>query len=229
MDEGGIGDDSAVVGVLGFVAPIGGEGTEIMLAFHHVERFLESLGIEKTRKVPRAACRERRKNREGAEVVGVGFSGGLKAGMEIRGDFLATDDADGGGKFGVERGNPVEGVHGEMVRSVEVGDLALGMDSGISAAGTVKAEWLFGDDFEGVFDAFLDGVAIGLDLPTGVGGAVVGDGEFEAHDALPAEVVVEDFEGSGLVDDLALIFRFSSGFTELLRSGDGGEAFVEEC
>ena len=181
VGEEGLGDDAAVVGLFRFVSTLGGEGAEVMRAFHHVECFLKGLGVEETWEVPSPSGGGRRENGKGAEVVGVGLTGGLKTGVEIARDFLAFYDADGGRQLGVERGNPVEGVHGEMARGVEMSDLAESVDSGIGAAGSVEAKGLFGDDGEGFFNALLDGVGIGLNLPTGVGSAVVGDGEFEAH------------------------------------------------
>ena len=60
-------------------------------------------------------------------------------------------------------------------------DLSERVDAGIGTARSVESEWFLGDDGEGVFDLFLDGVAIGLDLPAAEGSAVVGDGEFESH------------------------------------------------
>ena len=43
---------------------------------------------------------------------------------------------------------------------------------------------------------------------------------------LPAEVVLEDFEGGGLVDDVLLILGFFTSETEFLGGVDGGEGFV---
>ena len=45
---------------------------------------------------------------------------------------------------------------------------------------------------------------------------------------LPAEVVFENFEGGGLIDDAALFFGVLAGFAEFFRGGHGGEAFVNE-
>lgn len=45
---------------------------------------------------------------------------------------------------------------------------------------------------------------------------------------LPAEVVFENFEGGGLIDDAALFFGVLAGFAEFFRGGHGGETFVNE-
>ncbi len=93
--------------------------------------------------MPGEACFEWGEDGVGIDVVVVDFRGGGEAAVEVGGDFLAGDDADGGGEFGVEGGDPVCGVHGSGFRGVEVGDLAEGVDAGIGAARALEAEGLF--------------------------------------------------------------------------------------
>ena len=114
-------------------------------------------------------------------MVGVGFGLGGKAGVKVVGHFFAIENTDGGREFGVERRNPVEGVHREVFGRIEVSDLAEGVDAGVGASGTAETDRFFGDFLEGFFNEFLDGDAIGLNLPTGEGSAVISDSEFEAH------------------------------------------------
>jgi len=213
LNEVGPSDCTMIVCVRGFGTAVGREGAEVVGALVEGEGLGEVFGIEKAGEMPRAFCVERGKDGEGAEFVGVGFFFGRKAGVEVSGDFLASHDANGGGKFGVESRNPVEGVHCEVVWSGEVGDLAEGVDAGVGAAGAVKADRFLGDVRHGGFDTLLDGVGIGLDLPAAEVGAVVGDGKLKMHD-LPTEVVFENFESGSLVDDAALLFGFLSGGAE---------------
>ena len=114
-------------------------------------------------------------------MVGIGFGLGGEAGVKVVGHFFAIEDTDGGREFGVERGNPVGGVHREVSGGVEVSDLAEGVDARVGASGTVETDRFFGDFLEGFFDEFLNGDAVGLDLPTSEGSAFIGDGEFEPH------------------------------------------------
>ena len=111
-------------------------------------------------------------------MVGVGFSSGTVAGVEVGRDFSAGGDADAGGKFGVEGGNPVKGVHVEVMGGGEVGDLSEGVNTSICAASSVDTDGFFGDFSEGVLDLSLDGIEFWLNLPTTEGGSIVGDREF---------------------------------------------------
>lgn len=177
----GAGDGAGVVGVGGFIAAIGGEGPEVVFAEVNGEGLGEVLGVELAGEVPGSFRQEGREDGLETEVVGVGFGLGGKAGVKVVGHFFAFENTDGGREFGVERGNPVEWVHREVVGGVEVGDLAEGVDAGVGASGAVETDRFFGDFPKGFFDEFLDGNAVGLNLPTGEGSAVIGDGEFEVH------------------------------------------------
>ena len=68
-----------------------------------------------------------------------------------------------------------------MFGGIEVSDLPECVDAGVGSSGAVETDWFFGDFLEGFFDEFLNRDAVGLDLPTGEGSAVIGDGEFEVH------------------------------------------------
>ena len=101
--------------------------------------------------------------------------------MEVIGHLFAFENADFRRELGVECGNQVEGVHGEAVRCVEVGDLSKGVDPGVGATASVEAKGFLGDFGEGLFNVFLDRFSIGLDLPAAKADSVIGDGEFEVH------------------------------------------------
>ena len=62
-----------------------------------------------------------------------------------------------------------------------MGHLTEGVNSGVGSARPVEANGFPGNFGEGFFDSLLDGVSIGLNLPSGKGGAVVGDGDFQMH------------------------------------------------
>ena len=180
--EVGTGDLADVVGLGGFVAPVGGKGAEVVRALEDGQGFGEIIGVELAGEVPGAMGEERRQDGGEAEAVGVGLGNGGEAGVEVIGHLFAFNDADFGRELGVEGWNPVEGVHGEAVRCVEVGDLAEGVHAGVGATASVEAKGFLGDGGEGLFDQFLNGLGIGLDLPTAKAGAVIGDSEFEMHE-----------------------------------------------
>ena len=177
----GPGDGADIVGVGSFITAIGGEGPEVVFAEANGECLGEVFGVELAGEVPGSFRQEGREDGLETEVVGVGFRLGGKASVKVVGHFFAFENTDGGREFGIERGNPIEWVHREVVGGVEVGDLAEGVDTGIGASGAVETDRFFSDFPEGFFDEFLNGDAIGLDLPTGEGSAVIGDGEFEVH------------------------------------------------
>lgn len=179
--ELGAGEGAMVIGVVGFVAALGGEGFEVVAAEGELQGGFELHGVELPREVPGEAGAEGGEHGLGADFIPVGLAGGGKAGVEGVGDLLGGEHADAGGEFGVECGDPVEGVHGEPGGGVEVGDLGEGVDAGIGAAGAVDAHGLLGDFGGGGLEEILNGVAAGLGLPAVVRAAVVGEGELEAH------------------------------------------------
>jgi hypothetical protein len=54
---------------------------------------------------------------------------------------------------------------------------AEGVDAGVGAAGALREDALAGGAVDGVGERALDGGQAGLDLPSVVGGSVVGEGE----------------------------------------------------
>ena len=55
-----------------------------------------------------------------------------------------------------------------------MGFLVVCVDAGVCTAGTCNVRFGLEDCGEGVLDELLDGEGVWLDLPAGVGGAVVG-------------------------------------------------------
>ncbi len=132
--------------------------------------------------MPCEAGFERREDRGEADIVVIGFCCSGKAAVKVFGDFLAGQYADGGGEFCIECRDPVVWVHGGGVGGIKMGGLAVCVDAGIGAAGAVKADGLATYFLKRGVDEVLDGVASSLGLPTEVGTAIVGDGEFQFHE-----------------------------------------------
>ena len=83
-------------------------------------------------------------------------------------------------QVGVER--PQKHLGRQRRLGAEADDLAQGVNAGVGPPAGQHADSLAGHFGDGVFQRFLNGRLVGLDLPAGVGRAVVGDGEFEgAH------------------------------------------------
>ena len=152
-----------------------------MVADEQREGIPEDVGIELARDVPSESCFERRQDGIGAKVEIIDFPDGGKAAVEVWGGFLASHDADAWRELAVDGGHPVERVHRELRRGVEVRDLCQCVDAGVGAAGSVEAQRLFGNFLQGLLDDVLDGISTHLGLPAAVGASVVGDGEFKAH------------------------------------------------
>ncbi len=60
----------------------------------------------------------------------------------------------------------------------EGGDLSQGVDAGVGAAGALRENGFAGDAVDGLREGALNGWEIGLNLPSVVGGSVVGEDEF---------------------------------------------------
>ena len=113
--------------------------------------------------------------RRGEDAVLVGLAEGGVAGMEGGGDGFDGEDTDAGGKAAVEGAVQVGGGDGRGER--EAGDLGEGVNAGVGAAGALGEDALAGGAVDGVGEQALDGGKVGLDLPSAVRGAIVGEGE----------------------------------------------------
>ena len=97
------------------------------------------------------------------------------AGVKGGRDGFDDEDTDAGGKAAVEGAEQVGGGDGRGER--EAGDLGEGVDASVGAAGTLGEDALAGGAVDGVGEQALDGGKVGLDLPSAVGGSIVGEGE----------------------------------------------------
>ncbi len=82
--------------------------------------------------------------------------------MEVRGGGGGGHDADFRGQVDIEGTEPCGWVHAAGIGDVEVGDLAIGVDTGIGAAAALDGDWLGEDGGGGGFEDVLDGAAAGL-------------------------------------------------------------------
>ena len=95
--------------------------------------------------------------------------------VEVGGDGFDGEDADAGRKAAVEGAVQVGGGDGSGER--EAGDLSESVDTGVGAAGALGKDTLAGGAVDGVGEQALDGGEVGLDLPSPVRGAIVGERE----------------------------------------------------
>src|SRR3954463_10795017 len=115
----------------------------------------------------------------GAGVMGVlagAVADSVVGCVEFFGGVIDSDDGYVVGQKRVEAA--VEVVVGEARFRGETDHLAEGMDAGVGTAGGSETQRLLREALPSGFERALDGRLIRLDLPTGVGRAVVGDGDF---------------------------------------------------
>jgi hypothetical protein len=114
------------------------------------------------------------------DEVTVLLADGVKTGVKVFRGAHGGEDADVVRQEGVEREREAGDGHLEFRRGdLDVGDHAEGMHTGIRAAGTVDTFHAGKHFAERGLDFFLHANAACLHLPTLIGGAVVGDDEFE--------------------------------------------------
>ena len=164
------------------VVAVVGEGGEIFFSWETFGGAANRVEIEFLRDVPGGAAEEWIHGDVIEDVVTVLLAGGVEAGVKRIGDFARIHDADVVGKLRVEGERHFQNGHAEAFEcNVEVGDHGAGVDAGVGAAGVVKANLLLENTCDGFLDDLLDTEADFLNLPAGVVGTVVGDGELEAH------------------------------------------------
>ena len=90
-----------------------------------------------------------------------------------------------GGYLDAFRQSATQGVEqigaGILPRSVEMKNLALGMDAAVGAPAAVDAYGLAAKNFQTVFENILDGVAAGLALPSVKARSIVSHCAFPSH------------------------------------------------
>ena len=130
--------------------------------------------------MPGEVAREDRRRAGVVDVVSVALADGVVGGVEV---FAGVFDRDDGDIFGQQRVEAaVEIVVRESRFRRDADDLAERVDAGVGAAGGGDAERLLREPLPGGFERALDGWLVGLKLPAGVCGAVVGYGQFEPAD-----------------------------------------------
>jgi hypothetical protein len=112
----------------------------------------------------------------GEDAVLVGLATGVVAGVEVFGNGFDGEDADACRESAVE--GAMEVCRGDWDGDGEGGDLGEGVDAGVGAARALGENGFAGDALDGLREGALNGGEIGLDLPTVVGGSVVGQDEF---------------------------------------------------
>ena len=155
-------DGADGVGVGARVTAEGGEGGEVVGAGEETGGGFEEGEIERVGDVPCAVVHEGREDWGVPEVIAVGFAGGEEARVEVRGGGGGGHDADFRWEVDIEGAEPCGWVHAAGIGDVEVGDLAIGVDTGVSAAAALDGDWLGEDGGGGGFEDVLDGAAAGL-------------------------------------------------------------------
>lgn len=129
--------------------------------------------IERASNVPRAAEFKGRKHRSRCDAVAVDLAAGREAGMKRLWDKSAAQDPN------LWRERRVQGRRQdrriESCRQIHVRALSERMDSGVRPSSAMHPNSLPHDLGKGCLEPVLNRVAIDLTLPTGEGGAVIGD------------------------------------------------------
>ena len=133
--------------------------------------------IERLRIVPRIVPVEHRGRAAVVNLIAIALADGVVRGVKFLRGVLDGADRDVVRQQRVEAA--VEVFVGEPGFGQQADDLAERVDAGIGAAGGRDVDFLLREPLPGGFDRALHRRLIGLDLPTGVGAAVVGHGEFE--------------------------------------------------
>ncbi len=122
--------------------------------------------------------RENPSDRPVVDHVAIALSADLRDGVKIGRRFGHVQHGDVVGQIGVQR--TAERLGRKRRIGAQSDDLLQGVNAGVGPPAGQDADSLAGDLGNGVFERFLDGNPIGLELPAGVVRAVVGDGEFES-------------------------------------------------
>lgn len=164
-----------------WVIAISGKGPEVVLADQTTGGGAHGRQIQPLRDMPRRVSQQRILRGEVPDKVTVLFAAGAESGMKFRRASLGIEDADIFRQMGVEREDQFAGGHLPFLgRNVHMSDHAYGVNTGISSAGAVQP-FLTREQFaQGSLDALLNPYANLLRLPTGIVGAVVGNGQLDS-------------------------------------------------
>ena len=127
----GLAKGSLEVGGVSLVATLGGEGLEIVGPQGELHGVPKQEGVELAGKMPSKAGLEGGEDGLGGDVVAVGLTRRRKSGVEVGRDLAGLEHTNGGRELGIERWNPVERIHGQVVRGIKVCDLSERVNAGV--------------------------------------------------------------------------------------------------
>jgi len=153
------------------------EAGKVVLAEESLGGGVHFIGIERLGIMPDVASIEHIRRAAIVNLVAVGFPPRVVGGVEVFGGFFDGDDDDVLREYGVETAVEVGG--GKHRFRSESDDLAERVDTGVGAAGSGDAELFACDLVPGGFDGGLNGGLGRLNLPAGIGCAVIGHGQLE--------------------------------------------------
>jgi hypothetical protein len=140
----------------------------------------------------------------GKDAVFVCFSPRAVAGVEVFGDSFDREDANARGQGVVE--GTIKIRRGDGDGEGEGGHLTEGVDAGVGAAGALRENSFAAHALDCLRQSALDSGEAGLDLPTVVGGAVVGQDEFPVRhgvdlDGITVDCLIKDLSETANLKD----------------------------
>ena len=142
-----------------------------MFSGKRIQRTAHRLLIKRNRNMPVGIAAKRASVTRIPDPVGIGFSGGQKAGVKIRRNLPAFQHADIRRKHGVQN----KGIFFRRNRAgrIKMNLLVQRMDAGISPGSAGYRNRMSAGGRKRLLDYLLDSQAVDLPLPAGIGGAVI--------------------------------------------------------
>src|SRR5215210_4214194 len=165
------------------VALLGGEGPEIVAAFHQLSRCTEEIEVKVLRRVAGVVAPQGGPRLVVDQVVFVGPAPGVPAGVEVVGNGYATAERD----IPWQDRRALVGDQGwsEVGIGVEGDDLPARVHPGVRAAGDAQLDLLAQNGRERPGECALDRPPLWLGGPSGERGAFVLDEPGEVHSRIP--------------------------------------------
>ena len=208
-----------------------------MPALNERHQFAQNPPVEFPVEMPGAPVQMGRQDRGMPEFIAVDFSDRGKPRMESCGGTGRPQHAEFWGQSGVQSRTPASCLTHpaktpRLIRlELEMHGLAERMDSCIRPAGAVQHNALPDDAGHGGLETILHGLPATLALPAAKGRAVVGNKETDLHsqsDALRIEPVLQDLDGSRLINDAPLLAAVTPRLLQAAGGGGGGETLIPE-
>jgi len=152
------------------------KGFKVMSALDHLTAAVHGCNVQGTGQVPSVISAHGTGLCSVQYMIVIDFSQGMVSGMEMVWHLLNLPDDNGAFDQAVE--SPFQDGTGHGRGGMEIGGLSHGMDSGIGAARSRESDGLVQDDGKRFLYFSLDGHLTGLDLPPGIGSAVIFNGDF---------------------------------------------------